>query len=128
MTIPIIIFTLYFIFSHIGLYLFFQKAGLDGWKALIPFYSTYLAVKLINKPIYWVFVYYIPFVGFIVWVGIIVELLNKLLENIGHKKIQDVMEFQNICKKDITTDENMKVIESYEKLVRDAFCRKNFRY
>ncbi|MCB0802312.1 MAG: signal peptidase I [Flavobacteriales bacterium] len=77
MTIPIIIFTLYFIFSHIGLYLFFQKAGLDGWKALIPFYSTYLAVKLINKPIYWVFVYYIPFVGFIVWVGIIVELLKN---------------------------------------------------
>lgn len=77
MLIPIIIIIFYFVFSHIGLYLFFQKAGLAGWKALVPFYSTYLAVKLIRKPIWWVFVYYLPFIGFIVWVGIIVEILKN---------------------------------------------------
>ena len=77
MEIPIIITILYFISSHFGLYLIFQKAGIPGWKALIPFYSTYVAVKAIKKPIWWIGVYYIPFLGFIVWVGIIVELLKQ---------------------------------------------------
>ncbi len=67
---------IYFLCAHIGLYRFFQNAGIEGWKALVPFLSTYLAVKLIKKPIWWIAVYYIPFVGFIVWMGIIVELLK----------------------------------------------------
>lgn len=77
MDLLIIILSFYFISSHLGLYLLFQKAGVAGWKALIPFYGTYVAVKLIHKPLWWVAVYYIPFVGFIVWVGIIVELLKQ---------------------------------------------------
>ena len=77
MIIPIIVILFYFVFSHIGLYLILQKAGEPGWKALVPFYSTYVLVKLIRKPIWWVAIYYLPFIGFIVWVGIIVELLKN---------------------------------------------------
>lgn len=68
---------LYFLLSHIGLYLLFKKAGIAPWKILVPFYGTYVAIKLIRKPIWWIVVYYIPFLGFIVWVGIIVELLKQ---------------------------------------------------
>lgn len=77
MTIPLIIILFYFIASHFGLYLIFQKAGIEGWKALVPFYSTYIAIKQIEKPLWWMIIYYIPFLGFIVWVGIIVELLKQ---------------------------------------------------
>lgn len=77
MEIPILLIILYYLSSHFGLYLLFKKMGIEGWKALVPFYSTYLAVKQIRKPIWWVFVYYIPFLGFIVWVGIIVEILKQ---------------------------------------------------
>ena len=77
MTTAIYIILFYFIASHFGLYLLFKKAGEDGWKALVPFYSTYLAIKMIHKPIWWMAIYYIPFLGFIVWVGIIVELLKQ---------------------------------------------------
>ena len=68
---------IYFLSSHIGLFLIFKKAGLDGKKALIPIYGTFLAIKLINKPWWWLIVYYIPFVGFIIWVGIVTELLKR---------------------------------------------------
>jgi len=78
MTALIIVLISYFILSHIGLYLIFQKAGLAGWKILVPFYGTYEAVKLIRRPIWWMVVYYIPFIGFISWVGIIVELLKHM--------------------------------------------------
>ena len=77
MQIPIILTVLYFLLSHVGLYLLFKKAGLEGWKALIPFYGTYVAIKLIRKPIWWMAVYYLPFIGFVVWIGIIVELLKQ---------------------------------------------------
>jgi|SRR5690554_3789407 len=78
MTTAIIFIILYFLLSHIGLYKIFEKAGTAGWKALVPFYSIYLAIKMINKPIWWMIIYYIPFLGFIVWVGIVVELLKNL--------------------------------------------------
>jgi signal peptidase I len=74
----IIVLSLYFILSHIGLYLIFQKAGEAPWKILIPVLGIYTAVKLIQKPWYWIPIYYIPFIGFIIWVGIIVELLKHL--------------------------------------------------
>ena len=32
---------------------------------------------MIRKPLWWMAIYYIPFLGFIVWVGIIVELLKQ---------------------------------------------------
>lgn len=77
MLVPILVIIFYFVVSHIGLYLFFEKAGVAGWKALVPFFSTYIAVKLIHKPVWWAIVYYLPFIGFIVWVGILVELLKN---------------------------------------------------
>lgn len=76
MTTFIILCILYFLTAHIGFYKFFEKLDVPGWKALIPFYGTYLAIKLIRKPKWWVIIYYIPFVGFVVWIGIIVEFLK----------------------------------------------------
>lgn len=67
----------YFLTTHIGFYWFFEKANHPGWKALIPFYGTYTAIRLVHRPWWWTLVYYIPFVGFIVWVGIIVEMLKS---------------------------------------------------
>lgn len=68
---------IYFLLSHVGLYLVFKKAGIEPWKAIVPFYGTYVAIKLVEKPWWWLIVYYIPFVGFIIWVGIITELLKR---------------------------------------------------
>ena len=72
----VIILISYFLLSHIGLYLLYQKAGVQGWKALIPVYGIYVALKIIKKPIWWLVVYYLPFIGFVVWIGIITELLK----------------------------------------------------
>lgn len=70
------IFIVYFVLIHIGFYKFFEKAGIEGWKCLIPFYSVYLAVRIIKKPWWWIVVYYIPLIGFIIGIGIIVEFLK----------------------------------------------------
>lgn len=69
---------LYFVAAHIGLYKIFEKIGIEGWKALVPFYSTYIAVKAVKKSWLWIITYYIPFLGFVVWMGIVVELMKLL--------------------------------------------------
>ena len=74
----IILSIVYFVAAHVGLYKIFEKMGEDGWKALVPFYGTYLAVKMVKKSLVWTIVYYVPFLGFVVWVGLIVELLKLL--------------------------------------------------
>ena len=76
MTTYLILCILYFVATHIGFYKLFEKKGIPGWKALVPFYGTYLMLKMIKKPMWWIVFYYIPFVGFIVWMGIITELLK----------------------------------------------------
>lgn len=77
MTLFTILCLLYFTASHIGLYRFFEKLGVPGWKALIPFYSIWLSLELVQRPKWWIAFYYIPFVGFVVWMGIIVEFLKR---------------------------------------------------
>jgi signal peptidase I len=74
----IILSIVYFIAAHVGLYKIFEKMGEDGWKALVPFYGTYLAVKMVKKSWVWTIVYYVPFLGFVVWMGLIVELMKLL--------------------------------------------------
>ena len=74
----VILSIVYYIAAHVGLYKIFEKLGIDGWKALVPFYSTYIAVKAVNKSWLWIITYYVPFLGFVVWMGIIVELMKLL--------------------------------------------------
>ncbi len=74
----VILSIIYFVATHVGLYKIFEKMGEDGWKALVPFYSTYLAVKMVKKSWVWIITYYVPFLGFVVWMGIIVELMKLL--------------------------------------------------
>jgi signal peptidase I len=77
-TLFLILSAIYFVATHIGLYKIFEKMGEDGWKALVPFYSTYLAVKMVKKSWSWMIAYYVPFLGFAVWMGLIVELMKLL--------------------------------------------------
>ncbi len=74
----VILSIIYFLAAHIGLYKIFEKIGEDGWKALVPFYGTYLAVKMVNKSWLWIITYYVPFLGFVVWMGLVVELMKLL--------------------------------------------------
>jgi signal peptidase I len=47
-----------------GLWKIFEKAGEQGWKALIPVYNCYLWLKLLKKPWWWIFIFIVPGVGF----------------------------------------------------------------
>jgi signal peptidase I len=68
-----IITILYIVGWHIGLYGMFKKAGIEPWKALIPFYNTWIIVNKTNIRKIWFWLQFIPIAGqFItIWITII---------------------------------------------------------
>jgi signal peptidase I len=68
-----IIFILGTIGWHIGVYGMFKKAGIEPWKAFIPFYNTWLMVEKSKIKKVWFWLQFIPIAGqFItIWITII---------------------------------------------------------
>ena len=64
---------------HIGLYGMFKKAGIEGWKALIPFYNTWYMLQKMELKKYWFFLQLIPIAGQFIslWIAI------KFVEHFG---------------------------------------------
>ncbi len=58
---------------HIGMYGMFKKAGIEPWKALVPFYNTWCIVDKTNIRKIWFWLQFIPIAGqFItIWITII---------------------------------------------------------
>ena len=58
---------------HVGMYGMFKKAGIEAWKAFVPFYNTWLIVEKCSIKKYWFWLQLIPIVGqFItIWITII---------------------------------------------------------
>lgn len=69
---------IFFIFSIVGtlagLYMMFEKAGVAGWKALVPFYNAWICVKLIGKKTSWFVMLMIPVLNVVVWLLVANEL------------------------------------------------------
>ena len=66
----------FLIAQHVGLYKLFEKAGVSGWKGLIPIYGWYEVIKLIGRPAWWFGLLFLPVIGFIIQVGIYVDMLR----------------------------------------------------
>ena len=56
MLIMILIFGVTVVLAVIGEWKLFEKAGEKGWKALIPFYSTYIHCKIVGISPWWILI------------------------------------------------------------------------
>ncbi len=74
-----IIFIICTIGWHIGLSGMFNKAGIDKWKAFIPFYNTWCMVKLMGLKKYWFILQFIPIGGQFITIWITI----KFVEHFG---------------------------------------------
>ncbi|HQW93694.1 MAG TPA: signal peptidase I [Ferruginibacter sp.] len=64
---------------HIGMYGMFKKAGIEGWKALVPFYNTWCMVEKMELKKYWFFLQFIPVAGQFITIWICI----KFVEHFG---------------------------------------------
>ncbi len=63
----------------VALWKVFAKAGKPGWAALIPVYNVIVILEIVGKPIWWIFLYFVPFANIVM--GIIVA--NELAKSFG---------------------------------------------
>lgn len=50
-----------------GFWKVYVKAGQPGWAAIIPIYNIWVLLEIIGRPSWWLILYFIPGVGFIVY-------------------------------------------------------------
>ena len=53
--------------SFFGLSKLFKKAGLESWKAFVPFYNFYCLSKLLDKPWWWCLIMVVPGVNILMY-------------------------------------------------------------
>lgn len=55
----------------VSMWIVFKKAGRPGWAAIIPIYNTIVMLQIAKKPIWWIILYFIPFVNIIISIIVI---------------------------------------------------------
>jgi hypothetical protein len=73
-------FVVVYAIAVIPYWVIFAKAGRPGWPALIPIYSTYILLKVVGRPGWWMWLFLIPLVNFV----ILIIMLNDLSKSFGH--------------------------------------------
>jgi signal peptidase I len=68
--------TLIVFLPSFGLARLFEKAGVEKWKAFVPFYNTWVMETLAQRPHHWVFWQFIPVVGWFISPGIFIEFVK----------------------------------------------------
>ncbi len=73
----IVIFVLLRIAFVAGLWKIFEKAGIAGWKSLVPFYAEYiLIVQVVGRQWWWLLYLFVPVVGVFAFFVLIFDLLR----------------------------------------------------
>ena len=60
-----IIILLLIVLVYAGLWKVFEKAGVEGWKAIIPFYNLWVLAEIVGKPGWFGLLVFLPYVGII---------------------------------------------------------------
>ena len=63
----------------IAMWKIYVKAGQEGWKAIIPIYNTYILLKIVGKPGWWLLLMLIPIVNLV----ILIWVYNMLSKSFG---------------------------------------------
>ena len=61
----------------------FQKAGKPGWAAIVPIYNVIVLLEITGKPIWWVVLFFVPFVNFVVAILLLFALAKSFNKGAG---------------------------------------------
>jgi hypothetical protein len=54
------------VFLIVSLWKVFTKAGQPGWSAIVPIYNTYILLKIVGRPVWWLLLFFIPLVNYVI--------------------------------------------------------------
>lgn len=71
------------VFILAGLWKTFAKTGQRGWTAIIPILNSVVLLKIVKRPLWWIILFFIPCVGFVVWIIVLNELSKAFGKRVG---------------------------------------------
>jgi len=66
-----------------GLWQTFAKAGKPGWGAIVPIYNMALLLEIAGKPIWWIILFFIPFVNFVIAIIVAIDVAKNFGKGVG---------------------------------------------
>ncbi|WGH27953.1 MAG: signal peptidase I [Candidatus Bostrichicola ureolyticus] len=66
----------FFIILFLSTWKLYKKAGRKLWESAIPIYNLIVMIKIIKKPIWWIFIIFIPIIGIIMFFLLLIEFIN----------------------------------------------------
>ncbi|MGH8909236.1 MAG: DUF5684 domain-containing protein [Egibacteraceae bacterium] len=61
----------------------FVKAGQAGWAAIIPIYNSYIQLKIVGRPWWWLLLYLVPLVNIVIAVIVSMDLAKSFGKGVG---------------------------------------------
>jgi len=75
-----IVYVALIVFFVIVMWKIFTKAGRPGWAAIIPIYNIVVLLQIIKKPVWWILLFFIPFVNIIIQIIV----THRVSRSFGH--------------------------------------------
>ena len=89
-----ILFTLALQIVHfLGTWKLYKAAGYQAWQAAIPVYNAVILMKIINRPLWWVILLFIPTINLILFGVIWVEILRSFGKNSAKDNLLGLVTF-----------------------------------
>ncbi len=66
-----------------GIWKTFAKAGKPGWAAIIPIYNVIVLLEIAGRPLWWIILFFIPFVNIIVPFIVMIDIAAKFGKGAG---------------------------------------------
>ncbi len=79
----LLFFVVIYLIGVLPLWLVFNKAGQPGWHALIPIFNTYVLLKVVGRPGWWLILFFIPIVNLVVWIIVAYDLARSFGHGAG---------------------------------------------
>jgi hypothetical protein len=67
----------------VSMWKIFVKAGKPGWAAIIPIYNIIVLLEIVNKPVWWIILLFIPIINIIFLIIIIHRLSLSFGQGVG---------------------------------------------
>ncbi len=67
----------------VSLWKIYSKAGKPGWAAIVPIYNIIVLLEIVGRPIWWIILFFIPFVNFVVAILLAIDLAKAFGRGIG---------------------------------------------
>ncbi|MBX3361840.1 MAG: hypothetical protein KF912_09520 [Phycisphaeraceae bacterium] len=70
------------VFIIVGMWKTFTKGGQPGWACIVPIFNTYILLKLVGRPWWWLLLFLIPLVNIVIAIIVCVDLAKSFGKSI----------------------------------------------